>query len=165
MIAMSILAALLGAAPIKAGERAPDFTLPDTEGKPVTLSKLLEKGPVILAFYPKAFTPGCTKQNESFRDHIIDVDARGAQVVGISVDSVNTQRRFKADYRLPFPLLSDEGGKVSELYSGKMPLVGLSKRANVVIGEDGVVKTVIEGGDAVDPTSAIASCPLRKKTS
>ncbi len=165
MIAMPILAALLGAAPIKVGDRAPDFTLPDTDGKPVTLSKLLDKGPVILAFYPKAFTPGCTKQNQSFRDRIAEVDAKGAQVVGISVDSVDTQRKFKADYQLPFPLLSDEGGKVSELYSGKMPLVGLSKRANIVIGEDGLVKNVVEGGDAVDPTSAIASCPLRRKPS
>jgi peroxiredoxin Q/BCP len=164
MIAMPILAALLGAAPIKAGDRAPDFTLPDTDGHPVTLSKLLEKGPVILAFYPKAFTPGCTQQNQNFRDHFADVTAKGAQVVGISVDSVDTQRKFKARYQLPFPLLSDEGGKVSELYSGKMPLVGLSKRANVVIGEDGTVKMVVEGGDAVDPTSAIAQCPLHKKS-
>jgi peroxiredoxin Q/BCP len=53
-----LLAMLLGASPLKAGDRAPDFTLPDTEGKPVTLSKLLEKGPVILAFFPKAFTAG-----------------------------------------------------------------------------------------------------------
>ncbi len=165
MIAMPILAALLGAAPIKVGDRAPDFTLPDTDGKPTTLSKLLEGGPVILAFYPKAFTPGCTHQNENFRDHIAEVTAKGAQVVGISVDDVDTQRRFKAEHRLPFPLLSDKGGKVSELYSGKMPLVGLSKRANVVIGEDGLVKAVVEGGDAVDPTSAIASCPLRRKPS
>ena len=165
MTAMPILAALLGAAPIKVGDRAPDFTLPDTDGAPVTLSRLLEKGPVILAFYPKAFTPGCTQQNERFRDHFSEVTAKGAQVVGISVDGVDTQRKFKERYSLPFPLLSDEGGKVSELYSGKMPVVGLSKRANVVIGEDGLVKAVVEGGDAVDPTSAIASCPLRKTPS
>ncbi len=165
MTAMPLLAALLGAAPIKVGDRAPDFTLPDTDGVPVTLSKLLEKGPVILAFYPKAFTPGCTHQNENFRDHFAEVTAKGAQVVGISVDGVDTQRKFKTQYALPFPLLSDEGGKVSELYSGKMPLVGLSKRANVVIGEDGLVKAVVEGGGAVDPTSAIASCPLRKRPS
>ncbi len=165
MTAMPILAALLGAAPIKVGDRAPDFTLPDTDGVPVTLSSLLEKGPVILAFYPKAFTPGCTHQNENFRDHFSEVTAKGAQVVGISVDGVDTQRKFKDRYSLPFPLLSDEGGKVSELYAGKMFLVGLSKRANVVIGEDGLVKAVVEGGDAVDPTSAIASCPLRRKPS
>ncbi len=162
MIAMPILAALLGATPIKVGDRAPDFTLPDTDGKPVTLSKLLEQGPVILAFYPKAFTPGCTHQNEHFRDHFAEATAKGAQVVGISVDSVDTQRRFKAELRLPYPLLSDQGGKVSELYSGKVPLFGLARRANVIIGEDGVVKAVVEGGDAVAPTSAIASCPLHK---
>jgi peroxiredoxin Q/BCP len=165
MTAMPMLAALLGAAPIQVGDRAPDFTLPDTDGVPVTLSRLLEKGPVILAFYPKAFTPGCTHQNEAFRDHFSEVTAKGAQVVGISVDGVDTQRKFRERYALPFPLLSDEGGKVSALYSGKMPLVGLSKRANVVIGEDGLVKAVVEGGDAVDPTSAIASCPLRKRPS
>jgi peroxiredoxin Q/BCP len=164
MLAMPLLAALLGAAPIKVGDRAPDFTLPDTEGKPVALSRLLEKGPVILAFYPKAFTPGCTAQNEHFRDKIAEVNAKGAQVVGISVDDVDTQRKFKAKHELPFPLLSDKGGKISELYSGKIPLVGLSKRANIVVGEDGLVKAVVEGGDAVDPTSTIASCPLRKRS-
>ena len=160
-----ILAMLLGATALKVGDKAPDFTLPDTDGRPVTLSHLLEKGPVILAFYPKAFTPGCTQQNQNFRDHIGEVSAKGAQVLGISVDDVETQRKFKEKYQLPFPLLSDTGGVVSEQYSGKMPLVGLAKRANIVVGEDGMVKAIIEGGNAVDPTSAIASCPLRRKTS
>jgi len=160
-----ILAMLLGATALKVGEKAPDFTLPDTDGQPVTLSRLLEKGPVILAFYPKAFTPGCTQQNQNFRDHFGEVSAKGAQVVGISVDDVETQRKFKEKYQLPFPLLSDKGGVVSEQYSGKMPLVGFAKRANIVVGEDGVVKAIVEGGDAVDPTSAIASCPSRRKAS
>jgi peroxiredoxin Q/BCP len=165
MIAMSLLAMLLGAPSLKVGDKAPDFTLPDTDGVPVTLSTMLKNGPVILAFYPKAFTPGCTQQNQNFRDHFGEVSAKGAQVVGISVDSVETQKRFKAEYKLPFPLLSDQGGKVSEQYSGKMPVVGLAQRANIVIGEDGTVKAIVEGGQAVDPTSAIASCPLRKKPS
>jgi len=160
-----ILAMLLGATALKVGEKAPDFTLPDTDGQLVTLSRLLEKGPVILAFYPKAFTPGCTQQNQNFRDHFGEVSAKGAQVVGISVDDVETQRKFKEKYQLPFPLLSDKGGVVSEQYSGKMPLVGFAKRANIVVGEDGVVKAIVEGGDAVDPTSAIASCPSRRKAS
>src|SRR5512141_1255560 len=97
-----ILAALLGAAALKVGDKAPDFTLPDTQGMPVTLSRLLEKGPVILAFYPKAFTPGCTQQNQNFRDHFGEVEAKGAQVLGISVDSVATQKKFKEKYQLPF---------------------------------------------------------------
>jgi peroxiredoxin Q/BCP len=156
---------LLGATALKVGDRAPDFTLPDTQGVPVTLSRLLEKGPVILAFYPKAFTPGCTQQNQNFRDHFAEVEAKGAQVVGISVDGVKTQRKFKERYQLPFPLLSDEGGKVAAKYSGTMPLVGFAKRANFVIGQDGLVKAIVEGSDAVDPTSAIASCPFRGKGS
>ncbi len=160
-----VLAMLLGAAALKVGDKAPDFTLPDTQGMPVTLSRLLEKGPVILAFYPKAFTPGCTQQNQNFRDHFGEVEAKGAQVVGISVDSVETQKKFKEQYKLPYPLLADEGGKVAAQYSGKMPLVGFAKRANFVIGQDGLVKDIVEGGSAVDPTSAIASCPLRSKGS
>src|SRR5512138_221238 len=100
-----LLAMLLGATALKVGDKAPDFTLPDTHGAPVTLSRLLEKGPVILAFYPKAFTPGCTQQNKSFRDHFGEVTAKGAQVLGISVDSVETQRKFREKYQLPFPLL------------------------------------------------------------
>jgi peroxiredoxin Q/BCP len=159
---MPLLAMLLGAAPLKVGDKAPDFTLPDTDGNPVTLSRLLEKGPVILAFYPKAFTPGCTQQNQNFRDHFGEVSAKGAQVVGVSVDDVETQKKFKAQYQLPFPLLSDHGGKVAEQYTGKMPVVGLAKRSNVVIGEDGKVVSIVEGGSAVDPTSAIAACPLHK---
>jgi thioredoxin-dependent peroxiredoxin len=158
-----LVAMLLGATPLKVGDRAPDFTLPDTEGTPVTLSALLRSGPVILAFYPKAFTPGCTKQNENFRDHFGAVQAKGAQVVGISTDDVETQKKFKAEHKLPYTLLSDQGGKVVAQYSGKMPVIGLAKRANFVVDQDGTVKAIVDGGAAVDPSSAIADCPLRKK--
>jgi peroxiredoxin Q/BCP len=91
------------------------------------------------------------------------VQAKGAQVVGISTDDVKTQKRFKEEHKLPFTLLSDEGGKVSRLYGGVMPVVGLSKRATFVLEQDGTVKEVIEGGDAVDPQGAIASCPAPRK--
>jgi peroxiredoxin Q/BCP len=159
----NVLLALVLAAGLKAGDKAPDFTLPDTEGKPVTLSKLLAQGPVILAFYPKAFTSGCTKQNSSFRDRYAEVEKKGAQVLGISVDDVATQRRFKVEYKLPYPLLSDAGGKVAEQYTGTMPVLGYANRSNVVIGQDGLVVEVVAGGDAVDPNGAIALCPLKKK--
>jgi thioredoxin-dependent peroxiredoxin len=165
MTAMPLLAMLLGATTLKVGDKAPDFTLPDTEGAQVTLSTLLKSGPVILAFYPKAFTPGCTQQNSNFRDHFSEVEAKGAQVIGISVDKLETQKKFKAEYKLPFPLLSDAGGKVAAQYAGKMPVVGLAQRANFVIDQDGTIKAIVEGGQAVDPTSTIASCPLRHKPS
>jgi thioredoxin-dependent peroxiredoxin len=83
-------------------------------------------------------------------------------VVGISVDDLDTLRRFKAKTKALFPLLSDPGGKVSSQYAGLMPVVKFAKRANVVVGEDGIVKEVVTGGDAVDPSSAIGACPRRE---
>ena len=83
-------------------------------------------------------------------------------MVGISVDDLDTLRRFKAQTKAPFPLLSDPDGKVSSQYAGLMPVVKLAKRANVVVGEDGIVKQVVTGGDAVDPSSAISACPLHE---
>jgi peroxiredoxin Q/BCP len=158
-----LLAMLLGATSLKVGDQAPDFTLQDQDGKPVTLSKAVQAGPVILAFYPKAFTPGCNKQNSNFRDKYAEVERKGAQVFGVSTDSVETQKKFKAEYNLPYSLLSDPDGKVARQYSGTMPLVGVANRANFVVGQDGKITQIVEGGDAVDPNAAIAACPLRKK--
>ncbi len=158
-----LVALLLGATPLKVGDPAPDFTLPDTDGAPVTLSALLRNGPVVLAFYPKAFTPGCTQQNTNFGSHATELFDKGAQILGISTDTVETQRKFREKLKLPYPLLSDRDGAVSAQYPGKMPVIGLAKRANFVIGQDGKIKAIIEGGDAVDPSTAIAQCPLRAK--
>lgn len=158
-----LLAMLLGATSLKVGDKAPDFTLPDQDGAPVSLSAALKAGPVILAFYPKAFTPGCNKQNSNFRDKYAEVEQKGARVFGVSTDSVETQKKFKAEFKLPYTLLSDVDGKVAKLYSGTMPLVGVANRANFVVAQDGTISQIVEGGDAVDPNSAIAACPLRKK--
>jgi peroxiredoxin Q/BCP len=159
----ALLTFLLGATTLKIGDRAPDFTLPDQDGKPVTLSRALEAGPVILAFYPKAFTSGCTKQNSSFRDKYSEVAGKGAQVFGISTDDLATQKRFKEELKLPYSLLSDVDGKVAKQYAGTMAVVGVANRANFVIGQDGKITQIVEGSDAVDPNAAIAACPLRKK--
>ena len=83
-------------------------------------------------------------------------------MVGISVDDQDTLRRFKAETRAQFPLLSDPGGKVARQYAGLMPLIGLASRANIVVGEDGTVKEVVTGGAAVDPSAAISACPLHR---
>jgi thioredoxin-dependent peroxiredoxin len=156
----AFLSMILGAsAALHVGDRAPDFTLPDTDGKPVTLSKLLEQGPVVVFFFPKAFTPGCTRQTSNFRDKYDEIKKKGAQVVAISVDDVETLRKFKADRQAQYTFLSDSQKKVVPLYSGTMPVVGLANRANFVIDKDGKVVSIVEGSDAIDPTATVGACP------
>jgi peroxiredoxin Q/BCP len=88
------------------------------------------------------------------------VKASGAQVVGISVDDVATQKRFKEQYRLPYPLLSDAGGKVARQYGGTVAILGMANRATFVVGRDGKVKEIVTGSDAIDPKGAIAACEV-----
>jgi len=81
--------------------------------------------------------------------------------VGISTDSVETQRRFKEQYGLPYPLLSDADGTVARQYGGVVPFVGVANRATFVVGADGRISEIVTGGDAIDPTRSIAACPTR----
>ena len=99
---------------IEPGETAPDFTLPNQDGEPVTLSSL-RGGPVVLYFYPKADTPGCTTQACGIRDHSADYDAAGATVLGVSPDPVEAVRRFHAKQGLNFTLLADSDHAVADL--------------------------------------------------
>jgi peroxiredoxin Q/BCP len=78
--------------------------------------------------------------------------------VGISTDSVETQRRFKEQYGLPYPLLSDGDGSVARKYGGVVPIVGVANRATFVVGKDGRITEIVAGGDAIDPTRSIAAC-------
>jgi peroxiredoxin Q/BCP len=99
----------------EAGEQAPEFTLPDQAGREVKLSELRGK-PVVLYFYPKADTPGCTKQACGVRDHRADYERSGAVVLGVSPDPVKRVAAFAAKYGLDFPLLADEDHAVAEAY-------------------------------------------------
>ena len=90
------------------------------------------------------------------------MEKKGAEVVGVSTDSVETLARFKSEFKLPFVLLSDEKGTVVEQYPGKIPLLGVANRATYVIGQDGLVKEIVTGSAAIDPTSAVSSCPLKR---
>jgi peroxiredoxin Q/BCP len=83
--------------------------------------------------------------------------------VGISTDSVETQRKFRDEYKLPYPLLSDEGGKVAKQYAGTIPVVGLANRATFVVAQDGTIKEIVTGNAAIEPAGAIAACPVRQK--
>lgn len=121
-----------------AGERAPDFTLPSTQGD-VTLSKLLETSPVLLVFYPGDDTPVCTKQLCNYRDNLGVFEGLGVQVVALNPQSLASHETFARKHSLPFPIASDEGGKVCKAY-GAAGLFGMTRRALVLVGRDGRVQ-------------------------
>ncbi|MDP2899875.1 MAG: peroxiredoxin [Candidatus Bathyarchaeota archaeon] len=124
---------------VKVGEVAPDFTIPDQDGKPVTLSAFRGKV-VVLYFYPKDFTSGCTKEACHFRDSYEDFTEAGVEVIGVSADSQESHRKFRDAYLLPFSLLSDEKGEVKKLYGVSGSL--LPARVTFVIDKDGIVRNV-----------------------
>jgi thioredoxin-dependent peroxiredoxin len=122
---------------LKVGDKAPDFTLPDEDGKPVALRAALARGPVLLVFYPRDFSPMCTRQLSMFRDQYADIRAAGVEVLGISTDELETHRQFRARYELPFPLLSDADQSVCAAYD-VMGLFGMStRRVTFWVGSDG----------------------------
>jgi peroxiredoxin Q/BCP len=102
-------------APLKAGDKAPDFSLPSTDGSVVALKDLRGKK-VVLYFYPKDDTPGCTKEACSFRDNLARVKRKGAVIYGVSADSVKAHQKFTEKFDLTFPLLSDETKEMINAY-------------------------------------------------
>lgn len=127
---------------IKTGDQAPDFSLPKQDGTSVQLKDLLQKATVVLYFYPKDDTPGCTKEACSFRDSYESFKDAGAEVVGISSQSAASHEAFAAKYRLPFTLLADEGGKVRREYGVPSTLGLLPGRVTYVIDRKGIVRHV-----------------------
>ena len=100
---------------------------------------------------------------QAYRDQYAQIAGKGAQVVGISTDGVDTLKRFRDENRLPYPLLSDEGGKVAKQYGGTIAVIGLASRTTFVLEQDGRVKEIVSGNDAINPTGAIIACPAQKK--
>jgi peroxiredoxin Q/BCP len=129
---------------ISIGQKAPDFTLPDEEGNPVSLADFKGKK-VVIYFYPKDNTPGCTKEACGFRDAFDEFLEAGAAVLGVSPDGAGSHANFRRRYGLPFHLLSDKDHKVAEAYGawgektlyGKLGLGIL--RSTFVVDEDGAV--------------------------
>ncbi len=133
---------------LQPGDQAPDFTLPDQHGQSVTLSELRGQT-VVVYFYPKADTPGCTVQACGIRDHRADYDAAGAVVLGISPDPVKDVAKFDDKFDLGFTLLGDEDHSVAEAYGVwvEKSMYGRTfmgnERTTFVIGQDGVIQEVL----------------------
>lgn len=129
---------------IMTGDRAPDFTLPAHDGTLVSLADFRGKSPVVLYFYPRDETLGCTRQACGFRDTYEEFAAEGAVVLGVSADSVESHRRFAERHDLPFLLLADEDRSVREAYGVAKTLGFLDGRATFVIDKTGSVRHVFE---------------------
>ena len=127
---------------LKVGDKAPDFTLPDEDGRPVALASLLAAGPVLLAFYPRDFSPACTRQLTMFRERHTELAAAGVVVLGISTDEIESHRQFRKALDLPFRLLADVDQKVCHAYD-VLGLFGMNtRRVTYVVGRDGRISGV-----------------------
>lgn len=150
-LSASLLALSITAHAASVGEPAPEFELQDQYGEVHGLEDYRGKW-LVLFFYPKADTPGCTTEACNFRDNIYAIRGAGAEVVGISVDSVDSQRKFADKYKLPFTLLSDETGATCDAYGvlRSFGTAGIAQRQSFLINPDGLV---VKHYERVDPSS------------
>jgi peroxiredoxin Q/BCP len=142
---------------VKIGDKAPDFEGPTADGSRLGLKDFVGKKNVVLYFYPKDDTPGCTREACSFRDNIKPIRDMGAEIVGVSLDSIQSHDSFAKKYQLPFPLISDKDKRVSAAY-GVLRDIGLSaNRVTFIIGKDGKVAKVFPKVDVSKHTAEIVA--------
>ncbi|MEX1265976.1 MAG: peroxiredoxin, partial [Woeseia sp.] len=128
---------------LKAGARAPEFVLPDEKGEDVTLSDLLNDGPLLLYFYPADFTPGCTREACAFRDMHDDLTAVGLRIVGISPQDADSHQRFRREHKLPFVLLSDVDKVAIRMYDVDGPFGVGVRRATFLINRERTIQDAV----------------------
>jgi len=137
---MSLLA-FLGLTPCRAldvGTPAPEITALDQDGATVSFADIYKQGTTLVYFYPKADTPGCTKEACSLRDSIAGLRARGLQILGVSEDAVAAQKKFQGKYNLPFTLIADHDGAVAKAF-GVPTTMGFAKRQSFLIRDGKIV--------------------------
>lgn len=135
---------------LQAGDKAPDFTLEDSDGGTVSLADLLSAGPLILYFYPADFTPGCTREACSIRDIHDDIQSVGLQVVGISPQDAASHQRFRDKHALPFRLLCDPEKLAVRAYDVDGPLGIGVRRATFLIDQDGSIQDAVQADLRID---------------
>lgn len=116
---------------LKPGDEAPDFAVGGD-----TLHGLLARGPVVVFFFPKAFTPGCTKEAGEFRERFEELRRGGGTVIGVSTDPQEKVERFRRELALPFPMVGDPEGAIVRAYEVRWPVVGWARRVTYVVGSD-----------------------------
>jgi len=131
---------------VAVGELAPDFTAPNQDGTPFRLSSL-RGSPVVLYFYPKADTPGCTVEAKGFRDHHAEFLAKNVKIVGVSTDDCPAQKAFANKYTLPFPLIADTAKAVTGSYGVLNPR-GSARRVTFLLDPQGKVVEVVDSSSA-----------------
>jgi len=127
---------------LKVGEKAPSLDGESSSGTRVSLEALRGKW-VVVYFYPKAGTTGCTIETKRFRDGYDDLKALGAEVVGVSVDGLKAQCEFSDEHKLAFPLVADPTKTISKAYGVVWPLIGLARRATFIVDPTGIIRAVI----------------------
>ena len=156
-------ALLLAQAPpkthLKVGDTAPDFEMPSTQGKKVKLSDFRGKKIVVVAFFPAAFTGGCTKEMSGYQASLAKFEGADTQVFGVSTDNTPSQGEFAKKLSVTFPLLSDFATrKTAEAYGVLMADRGIANRATFVVDKEGKITYIEEGNAAVDITGAADAC-------
>ncbi len=142
---------------VKAGEKAPDFEGPTADGTRIGLRDFLGKKNVVLYFYPKDDTPGCTKEACSFRDNLDPIRAMGAEIIGVSLDGTESHKKFAAKYGLQFPLISDGAKKIATSYGVLKDSKTSVNRVTFVIDKDGMVAKVFPKVDVTMHTEEVVA--------
>ncbi|MCX8156588.1 MAG: peroxiredoxin [Verrucomicrobiae bacterium] len=141
---LAAAAVLAAEAPLKVGDLAPAVVGKDHQGKEWKLADHLKQGPVLLYFYPKDNTPGCTRQACGLRDRMPDLQKAGVTVVGVSFDSAESHQKFMADHQLNFTLLTDPEGKIADAFGARIPGQKMARRVSFLISRDGVIRHITD---------------------
>jgi peroxiredoxin Q/BCP len=144
------------------GTPAPPFSGRDQHGREIRSAELLARGPLVLYFYPRDFTPGCTREACLFRDAFEDLQALGATIVGVSADSEGSHKRFAAIHNIPFSLLADEDRALARAYDVLRPFGLGARRVTYVIGQDGRIRGVFHSELSMSRHVAEARAVLQK---
>jgi len=149
--ALTLLLAIspaLSAAPLKVGDTAPLVQGKNQDGHTWKLSSQIGKKIVLLYFYPKDDTPGCTREACGFRDRLADLKKQNVEVVGVSFDDTDSHQQFIEKYKLNFPLIADTDGKIADAYSVRRPGKDVDRRVSFLIGLDGKIVHITDNSSA-----------------